>query len=100
MTEPKEICSVDLGSSMRENEYTLYEDGRVLRYYDKNPWSNNNENWLEAKTLGDDIKQRLLDECPEELKEKARELLYLGLFVRTLTCSTSKLPHRWGGVLL
>lgn len=76
MIEPKEICSVDLGSSLLDNKYTLYEDGRVKRYYDRNQWSLNNEDSLEAKTLSDHIKQRLLDESPEELKEKARELLY------------------------
>lgn len=77
MTEPKEICNVDLGSSLLDNEYTLYEDGRVKRYYDDNQWSLNNLDWLEGKTLSDHIKQKLLDKCPEELKEKARELLYL-----------------------
>jgi hypothetical protein len=76
MAESKEICSVDLGSTYRDNEYTLYEDGRVKRYYDRNQWSLNNVDWLEAQNLSDDIKQKLLDKCPEESKEKARELLY------------------------
>ena len=51
MTEPTEICSVDLGNACLDDEYTLYEDGRVKRYYDRNGWSLNNEDWLEAKTL-------------------------------------------------
>ena len=76
MTESKEICSADLGSSLLDNEYTLYEDGRVKRYYDDNQWSLNNVVWLEAKTLSDHIKEKLLYKCPEELKKKARELLY------------------------
>jgi hypothetical protein len=76
MTESKEICSVDLGGSFLDNEYTLYEDGRVKRYYDDNQWSLNNVAWLEGKTLSDHIKQKLLDKCPKEFKEKASELLY------------------------
>lgn len=76
MTEPKEICTVYLGSSTLDDDYTLYENGRVRRAYDNHAWSLNNEDWLEAKTLSEHIKQKLLDKCPEESKEKARELLY------------------------
>ena len=77
MTEPKEICTVFLGSSGLDNDYTLYEDGRVKRFYDRNMYSLNHENWLDAKDLNTSIKQELLDECPEELREKARQLLNL-----------------------
>lgn len=76
MTESKKICTVYLGSSMLDDDYTLYEDGRVKHYYDHNMYSLNHEDWLEAKTLSDQIKQKLLDKCPEKSKEKARELLY------------------------
>ncbi len=77
MTEPKEICTVFLGSSTLDDDYTLYEDGRVKRFYDNNAYSLNNEEWLDAKNLNTSIKQKLLDKCPEELKEKARQLLHL-----------------------
>lgn len=76
MTEPKEICTAYFGSSMLDDDYTLYSDGRVKHYYDRNMYSLNHEDWLEAKNLSDNIKQKLLDKCPEELKQKARELLY------------------------
>ena len=77
MTEPKEICTVFLGSSTLDDDYTLYEDERVKRFYDNNAYSLNNEEWLDAKNLNTSIKQKLLDKCPEELKEKARQLLHL-----------------------
>jgi hypothetical protein len=77
MTEPKEICTVFLGRSMLDDDYTLYEDRRVKRFYDRNMYSLNNEEWLDAKNLRIHIKQELLDKCSEELKEKARQLLDL-----------------------
>ena len=77
MTEPKKICTVHLGSSVRISDYTFYEDGRVNHYYDRsNAYSRDEESWHEAGTLRDEIKQKLLDKCPEELKEKVKELLY------------------------
>jgi hypothetical protein len=77
MAEQKEICTVYLGSSMLDDDYTLYEDGRVKHYYDRNMYSHSHEDWLEAKILSNDIKQKLLNKCPEVSKEKARELLDL-----------------------
>lgn len=77
MTQSKEICTVHLGSSTRINDYTLHEDGRVNHYYDRsNAYSRDEESWHEAGTLGDEIKQKLLDKCPEELIEKVKGLLY------------------------
>ena len=77
MAEVKEICTVYLGSSMIDDDYTLYEDGRVKHFYDQNQWSLNNEEWLDANKISDSIKQALLEKCPEEYKEKAKNLLGL-----------------------
>ncbi|RQH50260.1 hypothetical protein D5R40_06430 [Okeania hirsuta] len=77
MSEIKEICTVYLGNSMLDDDYTLYEDGQVKRFYDRNQWSLNNEEWVEVKNLSDRIKQKLLDKCPEDYKNKARQLLSL-----------------------
>jgi hypothetical protein len=77
MTESIEICTVFLGSSMLDNDYTLYEDGRIKHFYDVNPWSLNNTEWLDASSLSNSIKIKLLEKCSEESKEKARKLLNL-----------------------
>ncbi|MBC1221390.1 hypothetical protein GNF11_04780 [Nostoc sp. UCD122] len=77
MTKSKEICTVFLGNSMVDDDYTLYQDGQVKRFYDRNAWSLNNVDWLDAKKLNNSVKQKLLDECPEEFKEEARKLLGL-----------------------
>ena len=62
---------------MLDDDYTLYDDGRVKRFYDRNAYSLNNEAWLDAKNIKTYIKQELLNKCPEELKEQARQLLDL-----------------------
>ncbi|GBE91516.1 hypothetical protein [Nostoc cycadae] len=76
MTESKEICTVYLGTCDKDNDYTLYENGRVKRFFDENMWKCNLTGWLEARSLKDDVKKALLNECPEELKEKAKKLLF------------------------
>lgn len=75
MSEAKMICSVNVGRGMLDDFFTLYEDGRVHREYDKNTFSLNNQRWLVASDLSQDIKEKLLDECPKDLKEKAKILL-------------------------
>jgi hypothetical protein len=83
MTTAKEICTVHLGSPMLDDDYTLYEDGKIRHFYDNNPWPSqdlnnlNQEEWLDPINVSDSIKLKLLDKCPEELKEKAKKLLGL-----------------------
>jgi hypothetical protein len=77
MTESIEICTVFLGSSMLDNDYTLYEDGRVKHFYDVNQWSLNNTEWLDVSSLSNSIKTRLLENCSEASKEKVGKLLDL-----------------------
>jgi hypothetical protein len=75
MIEPQKICSVDLGK-MLDNEYTLYEDGQVKRYYDRRIYDTSHVDWFAAHSLTDDVKQKLLGACPQELRDKANSLLY------------------------
>ncbi|MBD2450178.1 hypothetical protein H6G76_24060 [Nostoc sp. FACHB-152] len=76
MTEPEEICTAYLGTSTKDNDYTLYADGRVKRFYDENDWKYNLTEWLRAENLSSQVKESLLDRCSEENKDKARKLLY------------------------
>ncbi|MBD1847653.1 hypothetical protein H6F89_30500 [Cyanobacteria bacterium FACHB-63] len=75
MTEAKMVCSVNVGKGMLDDFFTLYGDGRVHREYDKNTYSLSNHRWLTAADLSQDIKEKLLDECPDELKDTAQILL-------------------------
>jgi hypothetical protein len=75
MAEVQEICTIYLGSSMLDDDYTFYEDGKVKHYYDQNAWSLNNEEWLDPSKITDSIKHKLLEKCPEESKEEVKKLL-------------------------
>ncbi|QLE53755.1 hypothetical protein FD724_38580 (plasmid) [Nostoc sp. C057] len=76
MIQAKEICSVCLGTFIQDDDYTLYEDGNVMHYYDENMWKHSLSEWLKAEHLGSNIKEALFNECPEEMKGKAKSLLY------------------------
>jgi len=76
MTQAKEICSVSLGKSLLDDDYTLYEDGSVMHYYDENMWKHSLAEWLKAEQLDSNIKEALFNECPKEMKDKAKSLLY------------------------
>jgi hypothetical protein len=75
MAEVQEICTIYLGSSMLDDDYTFYEDGKVKHYYDRNAWSLNNEEWLDPSKITDSIKHKLLEKCPEESKEEVKKFL-------------------------
>jgi hypothetical protein len=77
MTEVQEICTIYLGSSMLDDEYTFYKDGKVKHYYDRNAYSLNNEEWLNLSEITDSIKKKLFENCPEESKEEVKKLLEL-----------------------
>jgi hypothetical protein len=75
MTEVQEICTIYLGSSMLDDNYTFYKEGKVKHYYDRNAWSLNNEEWLDPSEITDSIKHKLFENCPEKSKEEVRKLL-------------------------
>jgi len=77
MTAVQEICTIYLGSSTLDDDYTFYEDGRAKHYYDQNAWSLNNEEWPDPSKITDSIKQKLFEKCPKESKEEVKKLLEL-----------------------
>ena len=54
----------------------LYNDGTVERFYDRNTYKLN----LKEKTTVDDlsgsVKERLLENCPEEHRDQIQKLFY------------------------
>lgn len=76
MSQDKKICSIDFGSTYKDDIYTLFEDGRIHHLWDENNWSVNNEEWLNVKDLSLHIKDALLEKCPPELLEQAKTLLH------------------------
>lgn len=62
-----------------DDDYTLYEDGTVLHYYDKHtyPGGQNIEDNLTVDDLPQSIKQRLYEASSTENKELVKSVLKL-----------------------
>lgn len=60
-----------------DDDYTLYEDGTVLHFYDKHthPGGLNIKEILTADNLSKEIKQRLLEAAKDENKDLVIKLL-------------------------
>lgn len=60
-----------------DDDYTLYEDGTVLHFYDKHtyPGGQNIEEILTADNLSKEVKQRLLEAANDENKDLVIKLL-------------------------
>jgi len=75
----KKIISVShaMKKGVLDDDYTLYDDGTVLHFYDKHtyPGGQNIEDILNGRDLSDKVKKRLLDSASEENKAHVKELL-------------------------
>ncbi len=62
-----------------DDNYTLYEDGTVVHFYDKHsyPGGQNLEKTLKVSDLSNEVKQRLWEAANEENKELVSKLLQL-----------------------
>ena len=72
----KEICTIYLGKGQLDNDYTIYENGKVYHFYDRNPFKLNIEEWLTVNQLTDETKKLLLDKCPSNVYDTLKNVLY------------------------
>jgi uncharacterized Fe-S cluster protein YjdI len=52
------------------DEYTFYEDHTIKRVYDNHSLNSNKTEWLEPHQISKQNKDKLIRECPEELKNR------------------------------
>lgn len=71
----KEICTISIASNSLGDEYTFYEDEKIKRNYDNNSLSSDVTEWLEPKQISKQNKDKLIKNCPEELKERIMLIL-------------------------
>lgn len=71
----KEICKVSISSSFLGDEYTFYENDKIKRVYDNNSLSSDVTEWLEAKQISKQNKDKIIRNCPEEFKERVMLIL-------------------------
>jgi hypothetical protein len=69
-----EICTIYLGDGALDNDYTVYQSGKIKHFYDRHSFSLNNEEWLKVSDIDDYTKKRILQKCPTEFKEEVEKL--------------------------
>lgn len=74
------LCSLPMKKGILDNDYAFYEDGTIIHEYDKSMYRSkdmNIETEVSADSIQDDIKLKIMERCPEELKEKISNILKL-----------------------
>ena len=71
-----EICMINLSKGTLDNDYTIFESGKIKHFYDRNAFRLNIEEWLTVNDLTEDVKKVLMDKCPSDKKEKVKAILY------------------------
>ena len=75
----KKIISVShaMKKGILDDDYTLYDDGTVLHFYDRHTYrgGQNFEDMLEGRSLSEKVKKRLLESASEDNKALVKELL-------------------------
>jgi hypothetical protein len=59
------------------DEYTFYEDHTIKRVYDNHSLNSNKTEWLEPQQISKQNKDKLIRECPEELKNRLCRFLII-----------------------
>ncbi len=71
----KKICTISIASNWLGDEYTFYEDHKIKRVFDNHSLSSNQTEWLEARQISKQNKDKLIRSCPEEHKEQVMLIL-------------------------
>lgn len=70
------ICEISIGRGTLDDDYSIYDDGKVIRSYDQNTFKLNLEETLEVSTLSNHIKDKLISKCSAEFKVEITKVLY------------------------
>lgn len=71
-------CSLPMKKGVLDNDYAFYEDGTIVHEYDKSIYrleDMNLETQVSADFIQDDIKHKIIEQCPENLKERIISML-------------------------
>ncbi|MBK1897751.1 hypothetical protein [Chryseobacterium paridis] len=71
----KEICTISITSDSFGDNYTFYEDQTIKRNYDSDSLHSDVTEWLKNDQISSQSKDKLIRNCPEELKEKIMIIL-------------------------
>jgi hypothetical protein len=65
----KEICTICLGDGVLDDDYTFYNSGKIKRFYDRNSFKFNIEEWIDAKNIPASKKAEILEKCEMGFRE-------------------------------
>lgn len=71
----KEICTISITNNSLGDNYTFYEDQTIKRNYDSNSQHLDITEWLTNDQISHQSKDKIVKNCPEELKEKIMLIL-------------------------
>ncbi|MCJ7933038.1 MAG: hypothetical protein MUW56_05220 [Chryseobacterium sp.] len=71
----KEICKISISTNSLNDDYIFYDNGTIKRIYDNHSLSSDVTEWLEPGQISKQSKDKLIKNCPEELKEKIMHFL-------------------------
>ncbi len=74
-TSKKEVVTISVPNGQLDNDYTFFEDGKVRHNYDQSIYKPNLETWLNAASIPDNEKEKILKACPPEYKTRITTLL-------------------------
>lgn len=57
-----------------DNDYTIFEDGSVKRYYDKSIYDHSIDESTHVKDLTEYTRKRLLEKCTQDIRMKLETL--------------------------
>lgn len=71
----KEICTISITNNSLGDNYTFYENQTIKRIYDTTTQHSDVTEWLTNDQISNQSKDKLVKNCPEELKEKIMTIL-------------------------
>lgn len=72
----KEICTISIPNGLLDNDYTFYDDGSIMHFYDAHETRPNITEHISADQISDYEKKKIIENCPENYKEQITMILF------------------------
>ena len=59
-----------------DNDYTVYQNGKIKRFYDRSIYSPNVVEWLDASQIDENTKRKILEKCSPEHIDQVNSILF------------------------
>ena len=66
----------EMRKDIYDDDYWFFESGKIIYHHDKHETDAGREDVVTADKIPEARKKRILNDCPEELKEKIKVILY------------------------